>query len=122
MSRCNGGLGEPHHCHRDAIGVSVYCAFCDPAKPSAVECRSEDGITVGLIDTILNCALLLSGRDQSAQCVRDALQDLRTCKEMRDAMRSYELNELQICQENAGLHEKEITRLNKALREALSRR
>jgi hypothetical protein len=41
------------------------------------DCRTEVGITVGLIDTIINCARLLSTRDLSIPAIKEALLDLR---------------------------------------------
>ena len=41
------------------------------------DCRSEIGITVGIIDAIITLCRLLSGRDMSGDEVDQALQDLR---------------------------------------------
>lgn len=41
------------------------------------DCRSYDGITVGLIDTIINSARLLKGRDMMPPAVQEAMRDLR---------------------------------------------
>ena len=41
------------------------------------DCRSEVGITVGIIDAIITLCRLLSGRDMSGDEVDQALQDLR---------------------------------------------
>lgn len=41
------------------------------------DCRSDDGITVGLIDTIINSARLLKGRDMMPPAVQEAMRDLR---------------------------------------------
>ena len=41
------------------------------------DCRSEVGITVGVIDAIITLCRLLSGRDTSGDEVAQALQDLR---------------------------------------------
>lgn len=40
------------------------------------DCRDPDGITVGLIDTIITAARVLAGRDLTAPAVREALADL----------------------------------------------
>lgn len=41
------------------------------------DCRSEIGITVGIIDAIITLCRLLRGRDMSGDEVDQALQDLR---------------------------------------------
>lgn len=43
-----------------------------------VDCRSEEGITVGLVDAIISIARVLSKRDYQPECVREALEDLRS--------------------------------------------
>lgn len=40
------------------------------------DCRSEEGITVGLIDTIMTAARILAGRDLSSAPVKEALRDM----------------------------------------------
>ena len=40
------------------------------------DCRSEDGITIGLIDTIINSARLLRDRKLDSKDVLEALKDL----------------------------------------------
>jgi len=40
------------------------------------DCRTEEGITVGIIDTIINQFRLLKGRDLSPIPVKESLQDL----------------------------------------------
>lgn len=47
-----------------------------PGETPTIDCRSPEGITVSLIDTILTCALLLKGRDKSHPAVRAALLEL----------------------------------------------
>lgn len=41
-----------------------------------IDCKSEDGITIQLIDTIMMCASLLSQRDLTSDDVAEALKDL----------------------------------------------
>lgn len=48
-----------------------------------VDCRSEVGIAVGLIDTILTAANVLRGMDLSHVEVVEALKDLRSSPELR---------------------------------------
>lgn len=44
---------------------------------TTTDCRSFDGVTVGLIDTIINCSRLLKHRDKTAPAVQEAMADLR---------------------------------------------
>jgi hypothetical protein len=41
-----------------------------------IECRSEEGITIGLIDAIISISRVLSVRDLTARSVAEALLDL----------------------------------------------
>lgn len=41
------------------------------------DCRSDDGVTVGLIDGIISSARVLAKRDLSPPAVAEALKDLR---------------------------------------------
>lgn len=41
------------------------------------DCRSEEGITVGLIDSIIAISRVLANRDFSSPSVIEALKDLR---------------------------------------------
>lgn len=50
------------------------------------DCRSVDGITVGLIDSIITAARVLRGRDQSSEAVAMALEDLRADEDVRAVM------------------------------------
>jgi len=45
-----------------------------PEQPQS--CRSEEGITVGLVDAIIAINRILSTRDMSSKDVQDALADL----------------------------------------------
>jgi hypothetical protein len=47
----------------------------DPATHT--DCRSEDGITVGLVDSIITSARVLKSRDLTGQATHEALEDLR---------------------------------------------
>jgi hypothetical protein len=40
------------------------------------DCRSEEGITVGLIDSLISISRILSKRDMSSGAVQEALKDL----------------------------------------------
>ena len=41
------------------------------------DCRSEEGVTVGIIDSFITLARLMKGRDLSSAAVQEALADLR---------------------------------------------
>ncbi len=45
---------------------------------SKSDCRQDDGITVGLIDTIINSARLLKNRRMSDESIKEALKDLQS--------------------------------------------
>jgi len=47
------------------------------------DCRSFDGITVGLIDSIITAARVLVDRPQCADSVQEALKDLRSDTDVR---------------------------------------
>ena len=66
-------------CH---IQPGETCDICHAKEPTGsrqthTDCRSEEGITVGLIDGIINSARLLKGRTITG-AVREALDDLRS--------------------------------------------
>lgn len=42
-----------------------------------VDCRSEEGITVGLVDAMISIARVLARRDYGPESVQEALKDLR---------------------------------------------
>lgn len=44
--------------------------------PITTDCRSEDGITVGLIDALISIARVLAPRDLQDPAVQEALKDL----------------------------------------------
>jgi enoyl-CoA hydratase/carnithine racemase len=51
------------------------------------DCRSETGITVGLIDAIITMVRLLAQRDLSAPEVQEALKDLRQDEDLAKVLR-----------------------------------
>lgn len=58
-----------------------------PAKTQSVDCRSEDGQTVGMIDTAILMLQLLQNRNLSSAPVVEALRDLKAqYKEFADAI------------------------------------
>ncbi|NCN07516.1 hypothetical protein GW933_02370 [Candidatus Falkowbacteria bacterium] len=46
------------------------------SNKNKIDCRSEDGITVGLIDALISIARILSKRDFQPVTVQEALKDL----------------------------------------------
>jgi hypothetical protein len=47
------------------------------------DCRSDDGVTVGLIDALISVARVLKDRDLSSVEVQEALEDLRGDEDIR---------------------------------------
>lgn len=54
----------------------------------STDCRTEDGITVGLIDSIITISRILSQRDLSSHNVKEALKDLKSDKDFKN-LRKY---------------------------------
>lgn len=52
------------------------------AKHTETDCREEDGITVGLIDSLISIARVLVKRDFKSESVQEALKDLRSDKDV----------------------------------------
>lgn len=44
---------------------------------TSTDCRTDEGITVGLVDTIITAARVLRQRDLTGPAVMEALNDLR---------------------------------------------
>lgn len=61
-------------------------------KPS--ECRTKDGLTVGLIDALIVTVRVLKTRDLNAPGVQEALLDLRTDPDVSLVMGGNELDRL----------------------------
>lgn len=51
------------------------------------DCRTEEGITVGLIDSVITVARVLAKRDLSTPAVLEALRDLRTDSDVASLLR-----------------------------------
>lgn len=49
-----------------------------------IDCRSETGITIGLIDSIITINRLLIDRDLTDENVKEALKDLKADNDFRD--------------------------------------
>lgn len=52
------------------------------------DCRSEEGITTGLIDAIITAARVLARRDRAPLAVREALADLRADEDLASLLAS----------------------------------
>lgn len=48
-----------------------------------IECKSIDGVTIGLIDSLITISHVLARRDLSSYEVREALADLQSDKDAR---------------------------------------
>lgn len=46
-------------------------------------CRSKDGITIGLIDSIISICRVLKDRDFNSYDVREALKDLQNDEDLK---------------------------------------
>lgn len=51
-----------------------------------LDCRSEEGVTVGIIDAIITLCHLMDKRDTSPVTVQEALKDLRADESFRDLL------------------------------------
>lgn len=61
----------------------VFVALDENPTKVPVECSSEEGITIGLIDTIMTAANALMYRDLKFPGVIEALKDLRSNESLR---------------------------------------
>jgi hypothetical protein len=48
-----------------------------------IDCRSKEGITIGLIDSIMTAVRVLDGRDIGGENIKEALKDLAADKGLR---------------------------------------
>ena len=55
-------------------------------RPNTTDCRSPEGVTVGLVDCIITAARVLRGRDLRAPAVVEALRDLRADEDVRSLL------------------------------------
>lgn len=54
--------------------------------PEPIECRSEEGITEGLVDALIAILRVLALRDLSPENVQGALADLTEDKDLRTVL------------------------------------
>lgn len=52
------------------------------------DCRSEEGVTIGLLDSIIFIARVLSKRDFESETIQSALRDFRNDEDVRKIMDS----------------------------------
>lgn len=50
---------------------------------NAIECGSEEGVTIGLIDSLMSITYALQGRDLTHPAIIEALKDLRHNKQLK---------------------------------------
>lgn len=65
-------------------GRGYFTSCNEMTTHTTTECRTPDGITVGLLDSINTIAQLLVIRDFSAPEVQEALRDLRDDRAFQD--------------------------------------
>lgn len=53
----------------------------------AIDCRDENGITVGLVDALISIARILSKRDLNDSAVKEALKDLADDEDVAEILR-----------------------------------
>jgi len=63
---------------KDAVHDEIKAAPSHGGGVAHTDCRSEDGITVGLIDSIITSCRVLSSRDLTCEAAVEALRDLRS--------------------------------------------
>jgi len=57
----------------------------------ASDCRDENGITIGLIDSIISVARILRGRDLDNPEVQEAMKDLKADEDVTFILTNQEL-------------------------------
>ena len=56
--------------------------------PTYTDCRSEEGVTTGLVDALISICRILSKRDLSPPAVVEALKDLRSDEDVHHVFQS----------------------------------
>ena len=54
----------------------MYQLISEVTMQTSTDCRSSEGVTVGLIDSFITISRVLKGRDLTADSVVEALKDL----------------------------------------------
>lgn len=57
---------------------TVYGVTMTDSTTAIIDCDSEEGVTIGLIDAIITAAHVLRGRDLTSSGVQEAIMDLRS--------------------------------------------
>lgn len=52
-------------------------------KEQIIDCRSEKGITIGLIDSIISICRILKDRNLNHEEVKEALKDLKSDEDLK---------------------------------------
>lgn len=60
-------------------------------RESVTDCRSEAGITVGLLDALLAVAAVLAQRDMTPPAVQEALRDVRSNEHVWSLLKTLEV-------------------------------
>ncbi len=47
-----------------------------------IECTSKEGVTIGLIDTLMTVSHALASRGLQGDSIQEALADLRSCRDL----------------------------------------
>lgn len=93
--------GKCDNCNEDGVVYDLmgdlYCGECLAPQKRTIDCRSEEGITIGLIDAIISICRILRprlekypGNEAGPQGIEEALRDLATDEDFRYIIRQYE--------------------------------
>lgn len=66
------------------------------------DCRSETGITVGLVDSIITAARVLRHRALTDDAVREALKDLASDEDVRFLLEAGNGETMEVCSRRKG--------------------
>jgi hypothetical protein len=83
---------QKHNVHYFDVGhlsLAEQELFIDRVKQKltkTIDCRSDEGVTIGLIDTLITVSRVLSDRDFSSIAVKEALKDLAEDKDLSAIM------------------------------------
>lgn len=61
---------------------------------SSTDCRSEEGITVGLIDSIITACRILSKRQLRGHAITEALNDMRADRDVLKVICNFKEDDL----------------------------
>jgi hypothetical protein len=57
-----------------------------PKQEKTISCRSEEGVTIGLIDSIISISRVLSKRKFNTKQIKEALADLRCDEDLQNIL------------------------------------